>query len=153
MPASDVPGPGPATALAPVIMLRPIRTLVLARDLAFRQRAITVLRDLGPVAFAIVDLGAPERVIALIREQRADVVVLDITGCAPAAAGVLTEIRDRAPMVGVVVVSDEVEVRSHANRALPKWGWASELTQAVQHVYRRDNRLNEETPHVNQRYD
>lgn len=150
---SDVSRPLPATALAPVIMLRPIRTLVLARDLAFRQRAVTVLGDLGPVAFAIVDLGVPERVIALIREQRADVVVLDVTGCAPAIAGVVTELCERAPRVGVVVVSDDVAVRTHGHRALPKWGWASELIQAVQHAYHRDNPLNEETLRVHQRYD
>ena len=127
-----------ATGLAPVVMLRPIRTLVVARDLGFRERAMAVLLDLGPVAFAVVSL---DEIVALVDRQRADVVVIDATACAPGVGRIAAALYDVAPRVGVVVVSDEVGRSRHALPAVPKWGWATDLTRAVQTAYREGNPL------------
>ena len=132
------PGAAQATGLAPVVMLRPIRTLVVARDLGFRERAMAVLLELGPVAFAIVSL---DEIVALVERQRADVVVIDATACAPAVNRIAAALYDVAPRVGVVVVSDEIRRTNHTLPAVPKWGWATDLTQAVQTAYREGNPL------------
>ena len=126
-----------------MIRLHQIRTLVIARDLAFRQRAVTVFSELGVVAFAIAALDAADEVLALITRERADVVVLDATGCAAAVAQVIYELCEQAPRVGVVLVSSGGD---DANRlpTLDKWGWAEELSRAVQQAYHRGNPLKEE---------
>ncbi len=132
-----------AHAGAQVIRLRSIRTLVVARDLSFRQRVVTVLTDLGVVAFAITSLDRVDDVVALIERERADVVVLDATGCAPAAARLVFELADVSPRVGVVLVADDGDAR-HGLRTLPKWGWAVDLSRAVQQAYHHGNPLVEE---------
>jgi hypothetical protein len=129
----------PLPPLAPVVMLRPIRTLVVARDLGFRQRAMTILGELGPVAFAVVSL---DDVVALIEQQRADVVVLDATACASSIPRIVAALYDVNPRVGVVVISDGTP--DHARRgvpALPKWGWATDISAAVMTAYRCGNPL------------
>lgn len=133
----------PKIALAPVVMLRPIRTLTIARDLAFRQRAMTVLADLGPAAFAVAALEEPEDVIALVVQQRADVVILDVTVSGPALARVVLALSERVPRVGVIVVSDHDGGAGHALPVLAKWGWAADLSRAVQDAYRHGNPLKE----------
>ncbi len=133
----------PEIALAPVVMLRPIRTLTIARDLAFRQRAMTVLADLGPAAFAVAALEDPDDVVALIVQQCADVVILDVTVSGPALARVVVALSERVPRVGVIVVSDHVECAGHALPVLAKWGWAADLSRAVQDAYRHGNPLKE----------
>ncbi|MEJ7826177.1 MAG: hypothetical protein WKF48_12145 [Solirubrobacteraceae bacterium] len=133
----------PEPACAPVIMLRPIRTMTIARDLAFRQRAMTVLADLGPAAFAVAALEEPDDVVALVVQQRADVVILDVTVSAPALAHVVLALSERVPRVGVIVVSDHVECAGHALPVLAKWGWAADLSRAVQDAYRHGNPLKE----------
>ncbi len=136
-------------ALAPVIRLHPIRTLVLSRDLGFRQRAVTVLGDLGVAAFAVASLERADEVVALIGRERPSVVVLDATGCELAVAGVLYELCEVAPHVGVVLVASPRE-RPHRLPTLDKWGWAEELSRAVQDAHRRGNPLKEETANVHQ---
>jgi hypothetical protein len=142
MAAAQVPN------LAPVTRLRAIRTLVIARDLAFRERAMTVLVELGFVAFAVVSLEAADDVLALVDEQRADVVVLDATGCAPAIARIVVQLGEIAPRVGIVVVSDEIDCVGHALPVTPKWGWATDLSRAVIDAYGRGNPLREEHQNV-----
>lgn len=142
-PCASGAGPAdPAAAeqpLAPVIMLRQIRTLVVARDLGFRQRAVTVLGDLGPVSFAVVSL---DDVVALVEQQRADVVVLDATACAPSVPRIVAALCDVDPSVGVVIVSDERARHTPAAwRWLSKWGWASDLSAAVMDAYHHGNPL------------
>jgi hypothetical protein len=134
------PEPG---ALAPVIRLHPIRSLVVGRDLAFRQRAVTVLGDLGVVAFAIASLEVPAEVVALIHSERADVVVLDATGCESDVARVVAALCDEVPGIGVVLVATKT---THACgiTTIDKWGWAEELSRAVQAAYHRGNPLKEE---------
>ena len=138
-----------ADELAQVIRLRPVRTLVVARDLAFRQRAVTVLGDLGVVAFAVIALDDPEKVVELIRHERADVVVLDATGCGPAVAGVVYELSRVAPRVGVVLVAASGD-RSQRLPVVDKWGWAEELARAVQQAYHRGNPLGEDSADADQ---
>lgn len=128
-------------ALAPVIRLRPIRTLVVARDLGFRQRVMIVLEDLGPVSFAVVSL---DDVVALVERQQADVVVLDATACAPGISRIVERLYGAAPEVGVVVVSDDAQRGLHAIHALPKWGWASDLRTAVAQAYDFGNPFTED---------
>ena len=129
---------------ATVVRLRPIRTLTIARDLAFRQRAMTILSDLGPTAFAVTALEQTDAVVALVAEQRADVVVLDVTVSAPALVHVVAALFESAPRVGIVAVSDHVSTSSHALPVLAKWGWAAELSRAAQDAYRRGNPLKED---------
>ncbi|MGI8730541.1 MAG: hypothetical protein ACR2LK_11230 [Solirubrobacteraceae bacterium] len=136
------------SAPATVTRLRPIRTLTIARDLAFRQRAVTVLAELGPTAFAVAALDRPAEVVALVLEQDADVVVLDVTVSATELAQVITALLQSAPRVGIVAVSDRVDRGGHALPILAKWGWAAELLHATQDAYRRGNPLKEDVSHV-----
>ena len=134
-------------ALAPVIRLHPIRSLVVGRDLAFRQRAVTVLGELGVVAFAVASLDVAEEVVALVRMERPDVVVLDATGCELDVARVVSELCDVAPAVGVVLVASQ-GTSVHRLPTVDKWGWAEELSRAVQTAYARGNPLKEESVHA-----
>jgi len=143
-----VPPPGPAIFVAPVVRLRPIRTLVIARDLAFRRRAVTVLVELGHVAFAMVALDDCDEVLTLVERQRADVVVLDATGLASAIGPLVSVLHDAAPRVGVVVVADLVDRAIQTLVVVPKWGWAADLSGAVRDAYRLGNPLKEELSDV-----
>lgn len=133
------------TQCGQVIRLRSIRTLVIARDLAFRQRAMTVLADLGVVSFAIAAIDASDAVLELVGREHPDVVVLDATGCARAVGGLVYELYERAPRMGVVLVSSNAADERVGLPALPKWGWAADLSHAVQEAYHRGNPLQEET--------
>lgn len=143
-----MPEPG-AIAIAPVIRLHPIRTLVLSRDLGFRQRAVTVLGDLGVASFAVASLEIADEVVGLIERERPDVVMLDATGCEPAVARVVYELSHVAPRIGVVLVATRGE-GAHRLQTIDKWGWAEELSGAVQDAYRRGNPLKEESANVHQ---
>ncbi len=129
---------------AKVVRLRPIRTLVIARDLAFRQRAATVLGDLGDVAYAILAPDATDEVLALVHRERADVVVLDVTGCENAVARVICELLTVLPRVGVVLVARDAD-RTRVPHTIGKWGWASELSSAVQQASLHGNPIREQT--------
>jgi hypothetical protein len=136
--------PDQAVLAAPVIRLRPIRTLVIARDLAFRERSMTVLVELGFVAFAVTSLDEAEAVVALVARQRADVVVLDATGCGTAVDRVVCALYESAPRVGVVVVAGTSD---HSFCSLPvvaKWGWAADLSRAVAAAYDHGSPLKED---------
>ena len=151
MESSPPPDDGAAPPLASVTRLRPIRTLTIARDLAFRQRAVTVLGELGPTAFAVAALDRPADIVALVVEQQADVVVLDVTASATELAQVAVALLKSLPRVGIVAVSGEKPKAGHALAVLAKWGWAAELLQAAQDAYRRGNPLKEELTHVRNR--
>jgi len=125
--------------VAPVIRLRPIRTLVIAQDLAYRRRSTTALVKLGHVAFALLSLDDCDAVVALVQDQRADVVVLDATACAGAIAPAVSALRAALPHVGVVVVSDHVDRVAYSRPVLAKWGGAAELIRAVQAARRDGN--------------
>ena len=135
----------PPDPQAQVIRLHSIRTLVIARDLAFRQRAMTVLADLGVVSFAIAGADSRDQVHALIADEHPDVVVLDATGCTQAIGGLVYELYERAPRMGVVLVSSTGGEDRLGLPTLPKWGWAADLTHAVQEAYHHGNPLKEET--------
>lgn len=126
-------------ALAPVIRLRPIRTLVVSPDLAYHERATTVLGDLGRVASAVIALSQPADVAHLVVEQRADVVLLDATGCETAARKVIAALADAAPRAGVVAVCHHCTDAARELDALPKWGWTQDLRAAVELAYREGN--------------
>lgn len=113
-------------AIAP----RPVRTLVVSRDLAFREHAMTVLGDLGHAAFAVASADAIDEVVSLVAQERPDVVVLDATACGSAVAGVMRDLRELAPGVGVVLASSHGD-ESDAGDAISKWGPAGELSRAV----------------------
>ncbi|MGH3991919.1 MAG: hypothetical protein ACRDSN_05580 [Pseudonocardiaceae bacterium] len=133
---------------ATVVRLRPIRTLTIARDLAFRRRAMTVLAELGPAAFAVMAPEPTGEVAALVVQQGADVVVLDVTGSAAALPQVLASLSEHAPRVGVVAISDRSDRAGHDLHVLAKWSWAAELTRAVQDAYRLGNPLKEGSSNV-----
>ena len=134
-------------APAQVIQLHPVRTLVIARDLAFRQRAMTVLADLGVVSFAIAGIDTSSDVLRLVEQERPDVVVLDVTGCSRSVAGVVHDLKECAPRVGVVLVSLQPDEHRLGLPALPKWGWAADLSTAVRDAYRHGNPLREAIAH------
>ena len=128
-----------------VIRLHSIRTLVIARDLAFRQRAMTVLAELGVVSFAIAGIDARGQVLGLIDDEHPDVVVLDATGCTHAVGGLVYELYEHAPRMGVVLVSSAGGDQRLGLPTLPKWGWAADLSHAVQEAYHHGSPLKEET--------
>ena len=130
--------------LAPVVRLHSTRTLVVSRDLAFRQRAVAVLGQLGVVAFAVVSLEAAEQIVELVQRERAHVVVLDVTGSTNAIASTLIALCAEAPLVGVVLVATQPD-RSLRLPTLDKWGWAEDLSRAVQQAYHRGNPLKEDS--------
>lgn len=134
--------PTPASAAATVSLLRPIRTMALGSDLAFRQRALTVLAPLGPTAFAVAAFDEPSEVVELVHRQRPNVLLLDVSTKVPRLPELLAELCARAPRVGVVLVAD-APIRTHAVPVLAKWGWAKDLSRAVQDAYRRGNPLKE----------
>jgi hypothetical protein len=137
------------SAPAPVIRLMPIRTLVISRDLAFRQRAVTVLGDLGVAAFAFASLELADEVVALVTRERPNVVVLDTVGCAGAVDRVVYELYTASPRVGIVLVGCRGD-RAFRLHTLDKWGWAEELVRAVQAAYHCGNPLKEESAHAHQ---
>ena len=141
---------GELGSAAPVVPLHPIRTLVIARDLAFRQRAAAVLANLGALAFAVGSPEVTDDVIALIRRERPDVVVLDCSGSARAVGQVVYDLSLAVPRVGVVLVGGRDD-RTHQPQMLDKWGWATELANAVQVAYHRGNPLKEAPADVHER--
>ncbi len=110
----------------------PIRALVVGVDDAYRRRAQAVLGELGDIAFALSEPTDAADVTYLAGAERADVVVLDATGCEAAVAAVVSALADAVPRVGVVVVCEHLTPAAQALLALPKWGWRSELRGAVQ---------------------
>jgi hypothetical protein len=127
-------------SVAPVIPLRPVRTLVLSSDLAYRQRALTVLSDLGPVSFAAASPTGADAVAALLHAE-ADVVLLDATGCETAAREVIATLAGTAPRAGIVVVCQHCVGAALDLCALPKWGWTQDLRAAVEVACHEGNPL------------
>ena len=80
-----------------------------------------------------------------IAEERPDVVVLDATGCTQAIGGLVYELYEHAPRTGVVLVSSSGQDERLGLPTLPKWGWAADLSHAVQEAYHHGNPLSEET--------
>jgi hypothetical protein len=130
--------PSASDANPAVVRLYPIRSLVLGSDLAYRAHAFTVLGLLGPVGFARVDMadrdGSAE-VLALVRAESPDVLVLDATGCEAAAARLIGAIARAAATVGVVVVCEHSTAAARQLGALPKWGWTEDLRSAVEFAF------------------
>ncbi len=112
-----------------------IRVLVVGTDARYRERARTVVGELGSVAFAIAEPCDPDDVSALAQRERADVVVLDATGCEADVARVVAALVAKSPRLGVVVVCEHLTDAARELNALPKWGWRSELSAAVQHAH------------------
>lgn len=130
-------------APAAVVRLHPIRSLVLAIDGAYCDRARSVLGDLGPVVCARAEAWGcdePADVVALVRAENADVLLLDATGCEAAARHVLAAVAEAVPRVGVVIVCEHSTVAARGLGALPKWGWTQDLRNAVERVH-ADRRL------------
>lgn len=128
-------------AFAPVIRLRPIRTLVVSPDLAYHERAMTVLGELGRVVCAVTGLSEPGDVVHLVVQERADVVLLDATGCESAARKVIAALADAAPRAGVVAVCHHCTEAARELDALPKWGWTQDLRAGIELAYREGNPL------------
>jgi len=119
----------------------PIRMLVVAGDIGYRERAYGVLGELGDVAFALTLPTDPDDVTWLVRKARPNVVVLDATGCEAAVTGVIAALAARAPAVGVVVVCEHLTDAARDLRALPKWGWRRELRAGVERASFEGNPL------------
>jgi hypothetical protein len=139
--AATQPASGAPRDLAPVIRLRPIRTLVLSPDSAYRERAMTVLSALGPVSFAATSLARIDDIASLLGDQQADVVLLDATGCEAAARAAIAALAEAAPRTGIVVVCQHCTAAARPLHALPKWGWTQDLRAGVEHAYREAHPL------------
>ena len=140
----DELNPTPAAAaeqIAQVVRLRPIRTLVVSHDLDYKDRALRVVSELGPTAFAIGSLSPPDDVVALVATERADVVVLDATGCEHDVAAVISKLAEPLPRVGIVVVCTHCTAAALELNALPKWGWTQDLRVNVERAYGEGNPL------------
>jgi chemotaxis response regulator CheB len=109
-----------------------VRVLVVGTDARYRERARTVIGELGSVAFAVAAPTDPGDVCALIQRERADVVVLDATGCEAAVGRVLAALTAKLPRLGVVIVCEHLTDAARELNALPKWGWRNDLRAAVQ---------------------
>ncbi|MEA2155698.1 MAG: hypothetical protein QOE11_1838 [Solirubrobacteraceae bacterium] len=118
-----------------VLRLHPIRSLVLGPDGGFRDRMRDVIGDLGPVTFADVamhDDADLDDLLALVRHERPDVLVLDATGWESAARRAVLALADGSPRTGVVVVCEHPTTAARHLGALPKWGWTQDLRKAVE---------------------
>lgn len=111
-----------------------VRVVVIGADARYRERAQTVIGPLGSVAFAVARPDDPGDVAVLAQRERADVVVLDATDCEAAVARVVAALAATSPRLGVVVVCEHLTDGARELGALPKWGWRSELSAAVQHA-------------------
>lgn len=134
------PAPAEPSELAPVIRLRPMRILVISPDRAYRDRAMTVLADVGSVSFAMTSLTERD-VAALVAEERPDVVLLDATGCESVARKAIATLAETAPQAGIVVVCHHCTEAARELSALPKWGWTQDLRAGVELAYREGNPL------------
>jgi hypothetical protein len=143
--AETEPGSAGAAALAKVIRLRPIRTLVVSCDRDYRERAMTVLAELGPVSFAFTSLGDAGDIVCLVQDEHPDVVVLDATGGEAAARLVIAALADAAPRAGVLVVCHHCTDAARDLQALPKWGWTQDLRAGVELAYREGNPMSSGT--------
>ncbi len=137
--AETEPGSAGPAVLAKVIRLRPIRTLVISADRDYRERAMTVLSELGPVSFAVMSLGDAGDVVGLVQSEHPDVVVLDATGGETAARQVIAALAEAAPRAGILVVCHHCTDAARELRALPKWGWTRDLSAGVELAYREGN--------------
>ena len=121
-----------------VVRLHPIRSLVLASDAAYCERALAVIGDLGPVLLAMTAVhgcGDPADVLVLVRHENADVLVLDATGCEEGVERLIPVLAAELPRVGVVVVCEHSTTAAQRLGALPKWGWTQDLRRAVDRAY------------------
>ena len=127
----------------PVARIHPIRCLVVGGEDSFRAHVLAVIADLGPVAFAriaMTDDGANAAdVVALVRYQRPDVVLLDATGRETGVRHVLAALADGrngdGAGIGVVVVCEHSTPAARRLGALPKWGWTQDLRGAVERAF------------------
>lgn len=124
-----------------VVRLHPVRTLTVAHDLAFRKRALVVLQELGCAGFCVPAFDRPEDAVALVVDQRADVLILDISVSQVPLAHVAKALFEAAPRVGIVAVSDRAAPPVAGVPILAKWGWATDLRDAVEAAYRNGNGL------------
>jgi CheY-like chemotaxis protein len=127
-----VPPPSASDATPAVVRLHPIRVLVVGTDLAFHERANDVFADLGPVAFTAAASDGGDELLAVVRAQRPDVVVLDATGREAATGRLVVALAESGAPVGVVVVCEQATAAARRLGALPKWGWTQDLRRAVE---------------------
>lgn len=118
--------------IVPAEQIPAIRALVVSADASYRRRAETVVGEVAAVAFALVAPAVADDVWWLVQHEHANVVVLDATDCEAAVADVIARLSALASELGVVVVCEHLTDAARDLRALPKWGWTSELRGAVQ---------------------
>lgn len=120
---------------APGAPAQAVGVLVVADDPRYRERAVSVLTEVADVAFALAAPIAADDVWWLAQRARANVVVLDATGCEAAVADVVARLAALAPSLGVVVVCEHLTDAARELHALPKWGWTRDLRAAVQRAH------------------
>jgi DNA-binding NtrC family response regulator len=79
--------------------------------------------------------GQSADVLALVRRENPDVVVLDATDCEEGVERLVPALADDLPRVGVVVVCEHSTTAAQRIGALPKWGWTQDLRRAVERAY------------------
>jgi hypothetical protein len=124
--------------MSAVVRLHPIRSLVLVDDAAYCERVRSILGDLGPVICAagtVTERAEPPDVVALVRRENADILLLDATGCEADAQRIVAALAEAIPRVGVVIVCQHSTAAARRLGALPKWGWTQDLRNAVERAH------------------
>ena len=127
-----MPPPSASDATPAVVRLHPIAVLVAGSDVAFRERALGVLAELGTVGVTNAGPGELDALLAIVRDERPDVVLLDASGHEAEAGRFILTIAETSAPVGVVVVCEQATPGARRLAALPKWGWTQDLRSAVE---------------------
>ncbi|MDX6642097.1 MAG: uncharacterized protein QOD76_59 [Solirubrobacteraceae bacterium] len=114
------------------VRLHPMRVVLIGRDPHFRAAASALLVRRG---CAVVASERPSRVVDLVVEKRADVVVIDAGASLTAAARTVATVEALVPRVGVVVVADDAERSLKNLPVLDKWGPFEILVAAIERAY------------------
>jgi hypothetical protein len=116
---------------ANVHLLRPIRVLLVSRDLRFLSLVRFLLkRD----HFAVATTPVLDEMLDWVQEG-ADVVVIDATGVLPRAAKAVAELDALYPEASVIVVGDDPGPPRHAFAIRPKWLELEDLSWEIERAY------------------
>lgn len=110
------------------------RVLLIAHDRRFRTVASALLARRG---CAVATSITANRVEALVKRERVDVVVLDAGQLLTEAARTVARLEAMTPPVGVVLVADEAELGLNHLTVLAKWGPFEDIFAAIQRAERQ----------------
>jgi CheY-like chemotaxis protein len=120
-------------ARAPVTRLRPIRVLVFGRDVAFVRVATLLLERSG---HSVCSTASRTELRSLTRVHRPDVVLVDSTDSAAAAAAAVSLLETVDKEIPVIVVYEgEFAPPEQSVRLLPKWGNFEDVLEEIERLF------------------